>query len=372
MVYRKNSLAAFDAIEGKTKKLVILDLDNTLWGGIIGEVGWEKIRFGGHDPVGEAYLEFQKALKDLMNRGIQLAVVSKNEESVALEALAKHPEMQIRIDDLVAWRINWSDKAQNIIDIVNEVNVGMDSVVFFDDSITERERVKEALPQILVPELPSNPFNLRDFLWGMSCFDSIALSQEDRVRAQNSKLDRKRRSSKQSCSSLDEWLTELNTLVTVDPLSDSNISRIVQLFNKTNQFNLSTRRLSEKELLHWVNVKERCVLGFRVEDRFGDSGLVGILSLDGSTGEIVDFILSCRVMGRQIEKTMLHIASIKAQELGLERIFAKYARTERNKPCLDFWLHESGFEKMESDMFAWDCKEVYDLPPSIKMKNHGK
>ena len=189
---------------GRARKLVVVDLDDTLWGGIVGETGWQELRLGGHDHVGEAFVAFQQALKTLTRRGIQLAVVSKNEEPVALEAIDHHPDMVLSRGDLAGWRINWNDKAKNILDLVGELRLGLDSVVFIDDSPAERGRVREALPEVLVPEWPRDPTAYANTLLSMGCFDSTSISAEDRQRTAMYVAERER--GRGSVSSLDEWL----------------------------------------------------------------------------------------------------------------------------------------------------------------------
>ena len=173
---------AMSAIGGESRRLIVLDLDNTLWGGVIGETGWSGIRIGGHDHVGEAFQAFQKELKALTNRGIQLALISKNDELVAMEAIDQHPEMLIRRSDLAAWRINWQDKATNMVALLEEINLGPKSVVFIDDNPAERDRVASMFPDILVPDWPTSPVAYVDALRRLSCFDTATISSEDRSR----------------------------------------------------------------------------------------------------------------------------------------------------------------------------------------------
>lgn len=359
--------SALRGILGKSKKLVVLDLDDTLWGGIVGEQGWQNLRLGGHDPVGEACVDFQRELKSLANRGILLAIVSKNEESVALEAIRNHPEMVLRLEDFAGWRINWLDKASNMVDLVSSLNLGLDSVVFIDDNPVERKRVSEALSQVFVPDWPEDKMLYKAALQGLSCFEGPVVTQEDRSRTRMYAAEKVRASSQVSFLSLDEWLESLGTVVTCEPLNQSNLPRANQLLNKTNQMNLSTRRMSEQALLAWANENNRRLWVFRLKDKFGDLGLTGLLSLEHDTtkARIVDFILSCRVMGRKIEETMLAKAIEAAQSLGAVEVFAQYIATEKNKPCLEF-LKRSAFRYCEDGQtFHWDTKMPYPIPKQI-------
>jgi FkbH-like protein len=359
--------AAIRGMQGRAKKLVIVDLDNTLWGGVVGDVGWENLRVGGHDPVGEAYADFQRALKALSRRGILLGIVSKNEESVALTALQQHPEMQLRREDFAGWRINWHDKAANVVDLVSKLNLGLQSVVFLDDNPVERARVREALPEVLVPEWPGNPQLYPNALFSLRCFDSPLITEEDALRTRAYAAERNRTEAKLQAGSLDGWLRGLNTVVEIAPLNAANLGRAAQLLNKTNQMNLSTRRLSEAELKRWTESKENHFWVFRVSDKYGDSGITGLASLEinGSAARIVDFVLSCRVMGRQIEELMTHWLVREAKRLAAGEVLAEYQSTPKNKPCLDFW-QRSGFVQNQH-VFSWQTVSDYPLPVCIQV-----
>ncbi|MBT6440274.1 MAG: HAD-IIIC family phosphatase, partial [Flavobacteriales bacterium] len=192
----KHIQQSIDAIEGKSRRLIVVDLDNTLWGGVVGEDGWRGVRLGGHDHVGEAFRDFQLALKALSNRGVQLAISSKNDEAVALEAIDNHPEMILKRDDFAAWRINWNDKALNIAEIAKEINLGLESIIFIDDNPAERLRVSDALPGVLVPEWPDDPAIYVETLLSLSCFEIAAITNEDRARTAMYVSERKRLNTK--------------------------------------------------------------------------------------------------------------------------------------------------------------------------------
>lgn len=329
--------SSLNAIKGINKKLIILDLDNTLWGGVVGENGWEGITLGGHDFKGEAFVDFQKTLKSFERRGIQLAIISKNDELVALEAINNHPNMVLKESDFCAWRINWNDKAENIKLLINELNIGLDSVVFIDDNPAERQRVRTAYPDILVPDWPVDVTLYASSLRKLNCFDSLVLTKEDSQRTKMYRAQSKRIKSLELQSTKEEWLMSLNTLMNVKCLDKVNIKRVTQLFNKTNQLNLSTRRLNEAEIEDWVGIENNHILTISVSDSFGKLGLVGIIgySIFGNKGVITDFILSCRAMGREIEKSMLYCAVVNLSQLGVNDISAIYLPTARNRPTLD-------------------------------------
>lgn len=361
--------AALAGVQGQARKLVIVDLDDTLWGGIIGDDGVQGIRLGGHDGVGEAFVDFQEGLLALRNRGVVLGIVSKNDEAVAMEAIGHHPEMRLRPNDFVGWRINWNDKAQNIVSLVEELNLGLQSTVFLDDNPAERARVREALPEVLVPELPKDKLLYPQVLNSLTCFDTPSINDEDLQRTEMYNSERKRAAEQAQCGSLDDWLRSLKLVVGVEPLTDRNIKRVVQLFNKTNQMNLTTRKLTESEMLEWVKQGDRALWSVRVQDRFGDSGLTGIVSVDcgGEEAVIVDFILSCRVFGRQIERLMVKVAADHARARDKKGILAKYLPTKKNKPTLEFWEH-AGFEKTGPHSYRWDLRQPYDVPSFISVQ----
>jgi FkbH-like protein len=233
--------AAMLGLTGGARKLLVLDLDDTLWGGIVGDIGWEGLRLGGHDAEGEAFVDFQKAIKSLKRRGIVLGIVSKNEESIALEAIASHPEMVLRQDDFVAWKINWQDKARNIAELAQALNLGLQSVVFIDDNPVERARVREALPEVLVPEWPEDKLLYPSTLLRLGCFDTPALSKEDLERTRMYAEEQQRERLQQQVGSIEEWLMTLGLQVQAEPLKPVNLARSTQLLNKTNQLNLSRR-----------------------------------------------------------------------------------------------------------------------------------
>jgi FkbH-like protein len=363
---------ALRGLGGQAKKVIVLDLDDTLWGGIVGETGWQGITLGGHDPAGEALVDFQRELKALARRGILLAIVSKNDESIATEAIAKHPEMVLKMGDFTAWSINWRDKAANIVDLMTELNLGLDSAVFVDDSPVERARVREALPQLFVPEWPSDKRLYPEALLSLDCFDSPSITEEDRQRVRMCAVDRERKESKPQLGDLEEWLATLKTTVRVEELNQSNLPRAAQLLNKTNQMNLSTRRMSEADFNAWAR-KDGCrVWTFRVSDKFGDSGLTGILSLElaGSRARIMDFVLSCRVIGRRIEEAMLFVAIECARSAGVQEVYVNYCQTPKNKPCYAFF-QRSGLTYRGENTFVWDAAQPYPLYRGIRLVCKG-
>ncbi len=351
------------------RKLLVLDLDDTLWGGIVGDVGWQELRLGGHDGVGEAYADFQRALRALGRRGVLLAVVSKNEEDVALAAIDQHPEMVLRRSDLVGWRINWFDKARNIAELASELNLGLQSVVFIDDNARERDRVRAALPEVLVPDWPDDPFRYAVALASLRCFDSPALSAEDARRGDLYAQESERKALLDAVGSFDEWLRELDVRVIVEPLGPHNAQRATQLLNKTNQLNARTRRLTQDEFLAWAAAPGNATVCITVSDRLGDAGLTGIASVTvrGGDATLEDYLLSCRVMGRRIEETLLSVATQVAADLGAERVVAHVEPTEKNAPCRRFFA-DVGLEAVGELTYSWAVADRLAPPADIHVE----
>lgn len=324
---------------GQTKKVIVCDLDNTLWGGIVGDDGPENLKLGPPDPLGECYQAFQSALKGMRARGVLLAIASKNDEKLALSVIDEHPAMILRKDDIAAWRINWEDKAANIAQLAEELNLGLDSFVFLDDSPQERDRVRQALPEVYVPDLPVSPSEYGPFLTSLSCFETPTLEKEDLERTQMYQAEKGRSGLRNPGGNLDEWLRSLEIRVRAAPLRRETLPRAAQLLNKTNQFNLSLRRLDEKSFWDWTQDPSHTAYTFHVSDRFGDFGLVGLASLSvrGTEAQIVDFVMSCRVMGKQVEEALLGYTVAQAQAAGAAQVIAEPVDGPRNGPAKQFF-----------------------------------
>lgn len=366
------SKSALAGLLGRSRKILVMDLDDTLWGGIVGDDGWQNLSLGGHDAIGEAFVDFQKELKALSRRGVLLAIVSKNDEATALEAIDKHPEMLLRREDFVAWRINWNDKAANLAELMRDLNLGLDSAVFIDDNSSERARVRETLPEVFVPDWPEDKTQYVTALRTLNCFNPLSISEEDRSRTSSYVAERERQRSVREVDSLDDWLQTLGLVVEVEDLSPLNLPRAVQLLNKTNQLNLQTRRMSEDEFAAWSREPGCKVWTFRVSDRFGDYGLTGLASLKvaGDNASIADFLLSCRVFGKKIEHAMFATLVSEARAMGATLLTATYCPTAKNNPCLQF-LERSGFRRSAEPMiFSWDTEEEFELPEHIRLAGH--
>lgn len=361
--------AALAGLNGQARRLVILDLDDVLWGGIVGEVGWQGLRLGGHDYAGEAFADFQRALKRLTRRGIQLAIVSRNDEKAALEAIDRHPEMELRRSDFAGWKINWRDKAENVRNLLAETGLAAESAVFIDDCAMERARVGSAIPGVLVPDWPADPAKYGEALESLRCFDAPFITAEDRARTAMYAAERTRRTDLSVIGDLQAWRESLGVTVTVEPLNAANLDRATQLLNKTNQMNLATRRLTSTELMAWAAAPNQAVLTFRVADRFGDSGLTGLVGLEyqGTQAHIVDFVLSCRVLGRNVEETLLSVAVKHARQRGAIELVAEFRPTPRNAPCLEFFRQSR--LRAVGDKFVWDALAPYERPPWVELRD---
>lgn len=351
-------------LAGKGRKLIVTDLDDTLWGGILGDEGWPNLRLGGHDHLGECYRDIQAALKRWVRSGVQLAILSKNEESLALEAIRRHPGMILREEDFAGWRINWKDKAENMQSLLDELKLRPESVVFLDDNLVERERMRQVWPEVEVLDLPPNRFRWPEVVRNLSFFDRLKITAEDRLRVDYYREERARRGEKERFHGGDEWLASLGMRVRVARLGIQDKPRALQLMNKTNQMNLTVRRMNEGELDRWLERGGRDLLVVHVEDKFGDSGLVGLLGMEhrGARVELVDYVLSCRVMGRGVEKVMLGVVVKWARVREADKAVARLCRSGNNSPCEVFFREESGWKEESLGEFSWSVGEEF---PSV-------
>ena len=366
----KNIYSISRTIRGLNKKIIILDLDNTLWGGVVGDVGKESLKLGGHDFLGEAFKDFQSKLLALSNKGVQLSIVSKNDENVALDAIETHSEMVLKKENFSGWKINWNNKATNIEDLLVEMNLGHTSAVFIDDNPVERDLIKKKLPEVFVPDWPNDPTQYSKTLLELDCFDTATLSNEDRIRSKMYNDETKRKSIKNNKDSLDEWLNSLKTEVVIDTLNTDNLNRVAQLFNKTNQLNLSTRRLLAKEILKWVNEKNktRVIYVFSLKDRIGNLGIIGVLSakLIEDIVYLVDFVMSCRAMGRRVEDVMYWQLMTYGKEVNAKIIKAEIIPTKKNRPTSDIF-DNSYFKKTKKHNYEAKIEENFKKPNIIKI-----
>jgi FkbH-like protein len=331
-------------LSGKTAKALVVDLDNTLWGGVIGEDGMTGIKLGTEYP-GAAYQLLQRAMLDLSHKGVLLAICSKNNSDDAMEVFEKHPGMLLRPANFAAVRINWNDKAQGLREIAAELNIGVDGLAFLDDNPFEREQVRSALPEALVIDLPEDPIQYAAIIRDCPAFERLTLSAEDRQRTTLYAEQRERAHAEPNFQSREDFYRFLQQEAEIAPVLPTTLSRISQLTQKTNQFNLTTRRYGEQQVEDMA-AKPGCqVLSIRLKDRFGDHGLVGVAIThdEGDLCEIDTFLLSCRVIGRSVETALLSHLAQRAIARGCKRVAGWFLPTKKNAPAGTFY-HQHGFE----------------------------
>jgi FkbH-like protein len=334
-------------LAGRLAKVLAVDLDNTLWGGIIGEDGFDGIQLG-PDPPGSHYRDLQQAILDLYHRGIILAVCSKNNDADALEALRSHPQMLLRPEHFAALRINWTEKATNLRSIAAELNLGLDAIAFLDDNPFECEQVRSVLPEVSVIQLGEDPARHAEAIRNFAAFQRLSLSEEDRSRSSYYAGDRLRADLKMTASSLEDFYRSLQMEAHIARVDATTRARIAQLTQKTNQFNLTTRRYTEQQIDDMGNDPRYEVYGVRLKDRYGDNGLVGVAILQFADGEahIDTFLLSCRVIGRTLETSLLARLVEAARTRQAIRITGLFLPTKKNGPVRDFYA-DHGFTCLE-------------------------
>jgi FkbH-like protein len=350
-LYGDLAVRVLAAQRGLSKKCLVLDLDNTLWGGVIGDDGLEGIIIGQGSAAGEAHLALQRYAKKLKERGVILAVCSKNDAKIAEAVFHEHPEMLLRRSDFAAFQANWDDKAENLKAIAARLNIGIDSLVFVDDNPVERARIRQSLPAVAVPELPDDAAHYVRCLSEAGYFEAVAFTSEDRQRAELYAANAEREVLLGSAQSMEDFLRGLQMSVVYGPFTALDHARIVQLFNKTNQFNATTRRYTSEEITHLAGRPDVLTLQFRLLDRIGDNGLVSAMILrpaDGEEGvlEIDNWIMSCRVFGRQLEFEAMNIAVEAARQLGKRGFVATYLATPKNRVISDLYPN-LGFTAVE-------------------------
>lgn len=339
------------AIRGKSRRCLILDLDNTVWGGVIGDDGLEGIVIGQGDATGEAYLEVQRAALALRERGIVLAVSSKNDDAVARSVFMEHPEMLLRENHIAVFQANWKDKATNISAIASELSLGLDAMVFLDDNPVERALVREILPEVAVPELPEDPALYARVLAAAGYFESIVFSEDDRKRGEFYEGNARRVALQQQIGDIESYLASLNMVIGFRPFDATGRSRIAQLINKSNQFNLTTRRYTESEVADLEADPSCFTLQVRLADSFGDNGMISVIickPISPAEWEIDTWLMSCRVLGRGVEQMVLREIAQHARARGIKRLIGKYRPTERNGLVRDHYK-KLAFELLEEE-----------------------
>jgi FkbH-like protein len=336
------------ALRGKSKKCLILDLDNTVWGGVIGDDGLEGIVLGQGDATGEAHLQVQRTALMLRERGVVLAVSSKNDDAIARRAFREHPEMLLREQHLAVFQANWNDKASNIQAIADELSLGLDAMVFLDDNPAERNLVRQLLPQVAVPELPTDPALYARTLLAAGYFEAVAFSQEDRQRAEQYQANARRVALQKQAGDVDAYLESLEMLMTLKPFDEAGRARIAQLINKSNQFNLTTRRYTEADVARIERDPDAFTLQVRLKDALGDNGMISVLICrrSGDSWDIDTWLMSCRVLGRKVEAALLGELLREARARGIRKLLGSYLPTPKNELVRDHY-RKLGFRQVQ-------------------------
>ena len=335
------------AVKGKNKKCVVLDCDNTLWGGIVGEDGVQGIEIGKIYP-GSAFLDFQQELLNLYQRGIILCLCSKNNEEDVWEVFKKRREMILKKEHIAAHQINWEDKATNIRKLADDLNIGLDSMVFIDDSEFEINLVKQAIPEIYCLQMDkSESVHYKNIIAACGLFDTVSFSNEDKNRGSMYRSEVKRKQLRKQTTNLNEYFKSLHMVLKVEFANKSSIPRISQLTQRTNQFNLTTKRYTEADIQSFSDNPDSDVFSIRLKDIYGDSGIVGIciLNYNEMSALIDSFLLSCRVLGRGVEDAFIVQSITLAQNKGMENLIGIYISTAKNNQTQDFFTKHK-FDKL--------------------------
>ena len=359
------------ALAGPVKKVLVTDLDNTLWGGLAGEEGTAGVLVGDtHQGIG--YRNLQRAMLDLHRRGILLAVNSKNNEADALRILEDRDEMLLRPSHFAAIRINWQDKAQNLREIAEELNLGTDSLVFIDDNPVECARIRTELPEVEVIELPSDPGLYERALRDSVHFERLTITADDEARNQQYQDQRERQDLAKAATSLDDFYWSLRQTVTISAVQPDTLSRIAQLIRKTNQFNLTTRRYSEEQVREMAGAPDCDVYAVQVEDRFGDNGIVGVVitRTNERAVEIDTFLLSCRVIGRTVETAVLAHVAAESRRRDAQELHGVFLPSKKNAPAADFFERHNFAKADEADRWVLDLSnQTVECPSWIETRS---
>lgn len=334
-----------EAVDRVPKKVLALDLDNTLWGGVLGEDGPEGILCGG-EGAGYSFLRFQKELLRMKANGVLLAICSKNNEADVLDVFKNHPDFSLRLEDFAAVRANWKPKPENLKSLAEELNLGIDSFVFFDDSIHEREAVRQALPTVDVLEVPKEPADYIKTLSDYSGFDVFRVTAEDRERSKQYADETLRKTIKRQSGSLEDYYISLEMRASIAKASEKNLNRVHQLVHKTNQFNLTSERFDERQLRAMLTNPAFHIATLTLSDRLGESGLTGLVISEkqGGIWNIVNLLMSCRIIGRTVEFALMRFLAQQAVKNDCREIRARFVPSARNQVAADY-LERAGFTK---------------------------
>jgi FkbH-like protein len=342
-----------------TKKVVVLDLDNTLWGGVVGDDGVDGIEIGTTSPRGEAFRDFQLFLKSLKDRGILLAVASKNDHEKAIEPFVSHPEMVLRLEDIVSFKANWEPKSENIREMATELSLGLDSFVFVDDNPAEIEIVRQFVPAVTGICVGDDPSKFRALLEDSRLFETRRVSEEDTARSALYQIEAQRQALKSQTTDMNSYLESLEMVADVRPFTSVDAPRISQLINKSNQFNLTTRRRTEAEVLALIDNPNYGQFTIRLTDKFGAHGLIAVVigAVENGVFRIDTWLMSCRVLKRQVEDVTLSQIVGLARALGCHRVIGEYIPSAKNQMVADLYAR-LGFAEIEP---VEDGRRAYEL-----------
>lgn len=354
------------AVTGRVRKVLVLDLDDTLWGGVLGERGAEGIELGATYP-GKGFVDFQHAIAELRRRGVVLALNSSNDEADTRRVIDSHPSMVLRMDAFSAHRINWHDKVENIQSLADELGLGLNSFVFIDNSEAECARMRQARPEVLTWQLTGDPAGYGQWLRMTGAFDSLSFNEEDRQRSAWYRGEAARTQHRQAVTSLEEYLVSLDMELRMERVSPSTLSRAADLTQRTNQFNMTTRRMTVDEVRDWNAMPGREAYVFSLTDRFGPQGIIAFATLEGLLGSEVfirDLLVSCRVLKRGVEQAILGLLMARAG--GARTVTAEVQPTPRNAPFARFYL-DAGFSPTDDPrQFTWPVDRPYQAPAHIR------
>ncbi len=341
---------------GLTKKVIVLDADHTLWGGVVGDVGMHGIQLG-HDFPGNAFIEFQQRILELHRRGVLLAIASKNEPGSVEQVLASHEEMVLKPNHFASMRVNWNPKPQSLQEIAEELNLGLDSFVFMDDSPVECDLMRKSLPQVLTVHLPRDPAGYPAIVDGLDCFDQWTISNEDRRRGDMYRAESERRQLKSAAIDMQSFYRQLDMTMVVSINQPAHVARASQMTNRTNQFNMHTRRCSEDDIRRLSTDGTHEVVTVALADKFGENGIIGmaVVGTGADAWTVRQFLMSCRVLGRAVETTLLRWIALRARAAGAKRLLAEFVPTGKNKPFSGFFA-DCGLSRAQAtgDIQIWE------------------
>ena len=372
-LYAEHLLRLVAASTGMARKCLVLDLDNTLWGGVVGDDGMQGLVLGQGDAVGEAFLAVQRVAGWLHSRGVLLAVCSKNDDAVARAAFRDHPDMLLRLEDIAVFQANWQDKATNLRAIAAALSIGTDSLVLLDDNPAERALVRAELPEVAVPELPPDPADYPAVLLAAGYFETLGFTAEDRARTGHYRADAQRAALESSCVDMDAYLRSLDMTIHFAPFDTVGRPRIAQLTNRSNQFNLTTRRHDEAAIAALESRADAFTLQVRLADRFGDNGMIGVVvCIAVGTDWVIDtWLMSCRVLNRRVEEAVLDVLATNGRARGITRLVGLYIPSDRNGMVRDHYPR-LGFQPAGSehgaDRWHLDLAHYVSRKPAMRVE----